>query len=171
MQRGERMRSNFFSPRLVMRHQLAIGLTPDQTAALRSEVAKFVGNAVDLRWKESASREALASLLRQQKPDEKAILAEEGNLLKLRDEIKLSRLAVLIHIKSALTPEQVAKLTQIKKKEMELRMTGRERALWSHEARLHPGLGHPLGFWPGMPRLTATTPGRTSSTPQAEGQK
>jgi hypothetical protein len=171
MQRGERMWSNFFSPRLVMRHQLAIGLTPDQAAALRSEVSKFVGNVVDLRWKESASREALASLLKQKQPDEKAILAEEGNLLKLRNEIKLSHLAMLIHIKNALTPEQVTKLTQIKKKEMERRMIWREHALWSHPARFQPGQGHPLGFWPGMPRLPVAPSASTSKTPQAEGQK
>lgn len=145
---GDMIASSFFLPELVMRHQNDIGLTADQETALRSEVVKFTANATDLRWQQAAETGALAGLLKQARPDEKAILAEQEKLLKIESDLKLSRLATLIRIKNTLTPEQQAKLTELQKRT--------EHPLWGRPGMrrgamgFHRGFGHGTAFgWGG----------------------
>jgi Spy/CpxP family protein refolding chaperone len=157
---GKWLGSKFFMPELVMRHQQEIGLTPDQQTALRDEAVKFAGHVTDLRWQESASQETLASLLKQDKLDEKAVMAEQEKLLKIKDDITLSHMAMLIHIKNMLTPEQQAKLTEIMKHRM-------EHHAWGAHGMWHPGMGQMdgqpavgprLGIRPGGERLPVNAP-------------
>jgi Spy/CpxP family protein refolding chaperone len=142
------MASNFFAPELVMCHQVDIGLTPDQQTALREEVVKFTAHVTDLRWQQCAESEALAALLKAAKPDEKVILAQEEKVLKIENDLKLSHLATLIRIKNALTPEQQAKLTEMKK-HMEFHMW-RSHMMRDGQMGFHPGFGFGPAFGPGM---------------------
>jgi Spy/CpxP family protein refolding chaperone len=154
--RGWWMGSNFFPPELVMRHQKEIGLTEDQRAALRSEASKLAGHVTDLRWELNASRETLAGLIKQDKPDEKAIMEELGKVLKIGDDMKLSHMEMLIHIKNILTPEQQAKLTEIRR-HMEHNLWG-PPGMEGQEMGAQPHVGPQLNFWPGTPRIPANVP-------------
>jgi Spy/CpxP family protein refolding chaperone len=133
---------NFFTPELVMRHQKRLELTEDQQKAIKTEIVNFATRAADLRWEHSTAQGELAELLSQAQPDEKAILAKEEKLLKIENDIKLARLAMLIRIKNALTPEQQKKLTELRE-HMEHRLWPRPMT-WRH-GEMGPGQMHPGG--------------------------
>lgn len=109
---GEMMGCNFFCPELVMRYQKELGLTPDQQATM-NEMMDLASHLTDLQWQQSTEKGVLADLLKQAKPDKDAILAQEGKVLKIGDDFKLSNLAVLVDIKNALTPEQQTMMTDL----------------------------------------------------------
>lgn len=150
---GLMMESNFFCPELVMLHQKYIGLTADQQAALKTEMVNYAGHVMDLRWQQSAEKGVLEDLLKAAKPDEQAILSEEGKLLKIGDDLKLSRLTVLIHIKNALTPEQQEKMTKLQEGMEHHRWGGRmmrEHHGWGAHKMHHEWRGS-MGFFGGRP--------------------
>jgi Spy/CpxP family protein refolding chaperone len=139
---GGMTESNFFCPELVMRFQKELGLSPDQQSALKSEMMSLASHVTDLRWQESVEKGALADLLKEAKPDEKAILAEKEKVLRIEDDLKLSTLATLVRIKNALTPEQQEKMTELQRH--------MEDHLWrGHMMRHpmpHPMMRHDMGF-------------------------
>jgi len=114
--RPDPMEENFFPPEMVMRNQKAISLTPDQQTAIRLEMQKMVSQFTDLQWKLSAEEETLATLLKAERPDEKQVLAQLDAVLAIENGIKRSHLAALVRIKNALTADQQAKLTELKKR-------------------------------------------------------
>jgi Spy/CpxP family protein refolding chaperone len=113
--RGDMMGANFFCPELVMRYQKDLGLTPDQQKTIKSEMVKFAEHKTELRWDQSIQKGMLADLLKEAKPDEKAILAQTEKVLKIENDLKLSTLGMLIGIKNALTPEQQTKMSELQK--------------------------------------------------------
>jgi Spy/CpxP family protein refolding chaperone len=110
---GDMMARYFFCPELVMRYQKDLGLTPDQQAAIKKEMMTLAAHLTDLRWQMSIEKGQLADLLKQEKPDKSAILAQEEKVLKIGNDFKLSTLAALVEIKNALTPEQQTKMADL----------------------------------------------------------
>jgi Spy/CpxP family protein refolding chaperone len=106
---------NFFGPELIMLHQNAIGLTADQQTAIRAEMQKMIAQFTDLQWQESAEAEALNTLARLDRPDEKQVLAQLDKLLNIENQIKRLNIGMLIRIKNLLTPEQQAQLQELQK--------------------------------------------------------
>jgi Spy/CpxP family protein refolding chaperone len=138
------MGSNFFCPELVMRYQKEIGLTADQQTAIKSEMMNLAAHVTDLRWQQSAEKGVLADLLKEAKPDEKAILAEKEKVLKIEDDLKLSNLATLIRIKKALTLEQQEKMAELQKH--------MEHHPWRGHMMQHGMMRHgDMGFFGGPP--------------------
>jgi Spy/CpxP family protein refolding chaperone len=109
------LEKHFFAPELIMQHQHAIGLTANQQAAIRSEMQQSMAQFTDLQWRESAQVESLTGILKQDQPNEKEALTELDKLLDLENQIKRLRTAMLIRIKSLLTPEQQAQLRGLKR--------------------------------------------------------
>jgi Spy/CpxP family protein refolding chaperone len=106
---------NFFAPENIMQHQNAIGLSADQQTAIRAEMKTMINEFTDLQWQASAETEALASLVKQDKPDEKQVLAQLDKVLTIENEIKRLRTGLLVRIKNILTPEQQTQLRGFKK--------------------------------------------------------
>jgi len=75
----------------------------------------LAGHTTDLHWQLSIEKGALADLLKEAKPDEKAILKQTEKVLKIENDLKLSTLTALIRIKNALTPEQQTKMAELQK--------------------------------------------------------
>jgi|YelNatPaOPRAMG01_1025707.scaffolds.fasta_scaffold10159_6 Spy/CpxP family protein refolding chaperone len=117
---------NLFPAELVMHNQQALGLTADQTKAIREEMQKTMAKFTDLQWQQSAESETLAGLLRQDKPDEKQVLAQFDKLLGIENEIKKLHFGSMVRIKSILTPDQQSQLREIKK-QARLPLPPRER--------------------------------------------
>jgi len=111
---GDLMGENFFPPELVMQNQKAIGLKEDQQTAIREEMKKTMATFTDLQWQQSAEAEAMAALVKQERPDEKQVLAQFDKLMKIENEIKRMHIAMLVKVKNTLTPEQQAKLRELK---------------------------------------------------------
>jgi Spy/CpxP family protein refolding chaperone len=106
---------NFFTPEHIMQHQNAVGLSDDQRTAIREEMKKMIAQFTDLQWQESAATEAFANLVKQDRLDEKQVLAQLDKVLTIENEIKRLRTGLLVRIKNILTPEQQAQLRGIKK--------------------------------------------------------
>lgn len=108
---------NLFPPDLVMRNRQAIALTTEQSEFIKNEVQKAQANFTDLQWQMMAEQETLASLLKQDHVDETQALAELDKVLNLERTIKHAQVSLVLRIKNRLTPEQQAKLRELKQQE------------------------------------------------------
>jgi Spy/CpxP family protein refolding chaperone len=107
------LQKSFFAPELVMQHQNAIGLTAEQTTAIRAEMQKMITRFTDLQWQQSAETEAMAALVKQERPDEKQVLAQLDKLLSVENEIKRLHTGMLTRIKNILSSNQQAQLREM----------------------------------------------------------
>lgn len=103
-----------FPPELVMRHQQELGLTDAQRSAITAEMARGQKDFLDVRWQLEKEVEAMAALLKQDKLDEKRVVAQLDKVLDMERQIKRAHIVLLIRIKGVLTPEQRTKLAEIK---------------------------------------------------------
>lgn len=105
-----------FAPELVMQHQQAIGLSDEQKESFKSELRKAQLRFTELQWQLQDEMEKLLTLLRQEQVSEQLTLAQLDKVLSAEREIKRAQFALLIQIRNRLTPEQRARLTEIKNK-------------------------------------------------------
>ncbi len=105
---------NLFPPELIMAHQEAIGLRPEQKSYIREEIRKAQGQFTDLQWQLQDSMEALGSLLKPNTVDEPAVLAQLDKVLATEREIKRAQISLMVRIKNKLTPEQQARLRELR---------------------------------------------------------
>lgn len=101
-----------FAPELVMEHQAALALAPDQLAAIQKEVERGQKDMLKVQWELAREKEKLAALLDADggKVDEGKAAAAAAELMKREDAIKGAHLAMLVRVKNLLTPAQQAKL-------------------------------------------------------------
>ena len=107
---------SFFPPELVMQNQQAIGLTDEQKSYLRTEIRDAQIKFTDLQWKLQDEAEKMLSVARQPHVDEQQALAQLEKVLAVEREFKRAQIALLVHIKNKLTPEQQAKLEDLRGK-------------------------------------------------------
>ena len=107
---------NLFPPELLMQHQQALGLSEDQKNLIKAEIRKAQMRFTELQWQLQDEMETMASLLKQDRVDEQQVLAQLDKILNLEREIKRTHFALIIRIKNKLTPEQQARLQEIKNK-------------------------------------------------------
>jgi Spy/CpxP family protein refolding chaperone len=106
----------FFSPELVMQHQQTIGLTETQKNVFKTEFRKAQTRFTELQWQLSDESEKLVAIVKQEPLDEAAALAQLDKVLNAEREIKRMQLSLVIQIRNTLTPEQRARLTELKSK-------------------------------------------------------
>jgi Spy/CpxP family protein refolding chaperone len=106
----------FFPPELVMQHQQTIGLTEPQKIFFKTEFRKAQTRFTELQWQLSDESEKLVAIVKQEPLDEQAALAQLDKVLNAEREIKRVQLSLVIQIRNALTPEQRARLTELKSK-------------------------------------------------------
>jgi len=107
---------SFFAPELVIQNQQAIGLSDEQKTYFRTEIRDAQLKFTDLQWKLQDEVEKMTSLVKQPRVDEQQVLAQLEKVLTAEREIKRAQVALLVHIKNKLTPEQQAKLEDIRDK-------------------------------------------------------
>lgn len=105
-----------FPPELVMRHQQAIGLQAEQKAYLREEIRKAQLRFTELQWQLQDAFESMRSLLEQTPTAESQVLAHLDKVLEIEREIKRTQLTLMVRIKNKLTPEQQARLRELRPK-------------------------------------------------------
>jgi len=105
---------NVFPPELIMSHQEAISLAPEQKSYIRDEIRKAQLRFTDLQWQLQESMEALVALLKQNSPDERAVLAQLDKVLDTEREIKHTHMTLAVRIKNKLTPQQQAQLRELR---------------------------------------------------------
>jgi Spy/CpxP family protein refolding chaperone len=107
---------SFFAPELVIQNQQAIGLTDEQKTYFRTEIRDAQMKFTDLQWKLQDEAEKMVSLVKQPHVDEQQTLAQLEKVLSVEREVKRAQIALLVHIKNKLTPEQQAKLEDLRSK-------------------------------------------------------
>jgi Spy/CpxP family protein refolding chaperone len=105
---------SFFAPELVIQNQVAIGLSDDQKAYLRNEIRQAQSKFTDLQWKLQDEVEKMVALVKLPHPDEQKVLAQLENVLSAEHEIKKQQVTLMVRIKDKLTPEQQAKLDDLR---------------------------------------------------------
>jgi Spy/CpxP family protein refolding chaperone len=114
---------NLFPPELVMQYQQAIGLSEEQRDLIKAEIQKAQARFTDLQWQLQSEVETMASLLKAPRADEQQTLAQLDKILGLERELKRAQFTLVVRIKNSLTPEQQARLREIKNRQ---RMQARE---------------------------------------------
>ena len=107
---------SFFAPELVIQNQEAIGLSPEQKDALKAEIRQAQLKFTELQWKLQDEMEKLVSLVKQGRVDEQQALAQLDRVLNAEREVKREQVTLLVRIKNKLTPEQQAKLAELRGK-------------------------------------------------------
>jgi Spy/CpxP family protein refolding chaperone len=97
-------------PELVMAHSDEIGLSEQQRATIKAEVQKIQSRFIDAQWDMQEQTSKMTRLLQQTPVDEAKVLEEADKIMSLEREIKRAHLTLLLRIKNALTPDQIAKL-------------------------------------------------------------
>jgi Spy/CpxP family protein refolding chaperone len=105
---------NLFPPELIMQFQSQIGLSDDQRQAIMSEMQKVQPKLEELHQRLQKERAALTPLLAQGRVDPEPALAQADKVQGVEQEIRRAHLALLIAMKNRLTPEQQARLQEIK---------------------------------------------------------
>jgi len=101
-------------PEFVMMHAQEIALTDAQSAAIKTEVRKVQSKFLDLQWDMQEESGRMTQLLQQAPVDETKVLERADKIMSLEREIKRAQLTLLVRIKNALTPAQIAKLTSLR---------------------------------------------------------
>jgi Spy/CpxP family protein refolding chaperone len=114
---GKRIEAQVFAPELVMKHGAQIGLTADQRKQFTSALGVAQGDLVDLQWQLSEAAEAMAQALEPARVNDVDALAKLDRALDLERQVKRRQMALVIKIKNILTPEQQAKLKELRAKD------------------------------------------------------
>lgn len=106
-----------FPPELVMRHQQAIGLQPDQKTYLREQIRQAQLRFTELQWQLEDAAELLRSILEKDRVDESQALAALERVLDAERQIKTAQITLMVRIKNKLSPEQQARLRELRSRE------------------------------------------------------
>lgn len=105
---------NLFPPELVMAHQREVGLDDGQKNFLRGEILRAQTRFTELQWQLQDNMETLVGMLKQNPVEEDKVLAQLDKVLNAEREIKRAQITLMVRIKNKLTPEQQARLRQLK---------------------------------------------------------
>jgi len=101
-------------PELIMQHQKTIGLSDAQKNAVIAEIKRAQGRMVDLQWDLQRAMERLVELIRQDRADEQAVIAQLDAVLAAEREIKHIHLTLAVRLKNLLTPAQQRMLRDLR---------------------------------------------------------
>ena len=104
-----------FPPELIMAQSQKLHLDDKQRTTIKNEVQRAQSKFFDLQWQLKEASDAMVDLLQQTPADESRVLDQADKVMALEHDIKKIHLSMLIRIKNALTPEQVAQLKQLRK--------------------------------------------------------
>jgi Spy/CpxP family protein refolding chaperone len=107
---------NLFPPELIMRNQQALNLSEEQQAFFKTEFGEAQKRFTDLQWKLESETEKFIALVKQRPVDEAQTLAQLDVLLNAERDIKRAQIQLLVRLKNKLTPEQQAKLTELRRR-------------------------------------------------------
>ena len=106
--------AKLFDVETVMRHQGALGITPEQKAAVLRELDAAQTEFNHLEWELNGGKEKLATALEGDRVDEKAAMEAGQRVTELESKLKLAHLQLLIRVKNQLTSEQQKRLRGMK---------------------------------------------------------
>ncbi len=106
---------DFFPPEMVLRNQIAIGLTPEQVDSLKKLINETHAKVLDLQTELERITEQFKSTLVPSRVDEAAALAQADRMLNLEVQVKRAQLTLLVRVKNLLTEKQQEKLRELRR--------------------------------------------------------
>ena len=103
-----------FDPQLVLRHAQTIGLTPAQRRTILDELKATQTALAPLQANMMEPALDLIEMLGQTRVDEAKVVAKMDQVLEIENEVKKKQAALLVRIKNALSPEQQARLRELR---------------------------------------------------------
>ena len=104
-----------FPPELILQHQSDIGLTEEQRQGIMSTMRQAEERFPQIQERLQKEVEALGALLKNQRVDETAALAQLDRVQTQEREIKRAHLKLVIGLKNQLTGDQQAELQELRK--------------------------------------------------------
>ena len=111
---GPPMDRSLFPPDLILSNQIALGLTDDQTAAIKKMINETHQKVIDAQTSLQRTTEQLHTELSATKINEAAALSFATQAMDLEQQIKTAHMTLLIRIKNMLTPEQQTKAAALR---------------------------------------------------------
>jgi len=112
---GDPIAEHLVGPEMLMKGGAkTIGLTVEQEAGIRREMQLASARFKELQQQLGQEVEALGTVLSPDQVDEKKAVEQLDKVLNLEREIKRTHLQLAVMIKNKLTPEQLAKVREIK---------------------------------------------------------
>ena len=105
---------NLFPPELLVQFGESIGVTEEQRSYYQEELLKVQEHASDLQQQMKKEVEALMAVTKGNQLNETAVLAQLDKVLNAEREMKRTQIGLLVRLKNKLTPEQQAKLIELK---------------------------------------------------------
>lgn len=112
---AETIEDLLFPPDLLVRAREEVPLTEDQRRQLQEVTDIMETRFPELRKRLEKETEALAAIVKPERVDLAAALAQLGKVFDVENEMKRAHLGFMLAIKHQLTPEQQAKLTAFRK--------------------------------------------------------
>jgi Spy/CpxP family protein refolding chaperone len=103
-----------FPPDLIMRHARELELTDEQKTFMRGEIQKATTRFNELQWQLQDAMEVFHQTLESNSVNEAQALSQLDKVLDVEREIKRLHIGMGIRLKNQLTPEQQAKLQNIR---------------------------------------------------------
>jgi len=80
----------------------------------RAEILKAQTRFMELQWQLQDAMDNLVGLLKQQPVDETQVTAQLDKVLAAEREVKRAQIVLMVRLKNKLTPEQQARLRQLR---------------------------------------------------------
>lgn len=106
---------HLFPPELLQRAQAEVALSDEQRQSIQQEAEKTGARFKELQEALKKENDALAALVKSERVDAPAALAQLDKLLDAEREMKRTQIGFLLAIKNQLTPEQQTKLAAFRK--------------------------------------------------------
>lgn len=111
--KDEWIRGKLFGPELILKHQSKLKLTEKQRDTIGAELKRVQAQAAESDWTLLTEASQLQEQIDQHPVDAKAVLAGVDRVFEAENRKKRLYMEMLVNIKNALTPEQVAYLKSV----------------------------------------------------------
>ena len=110
---AEFIKGKLFPPELIMRHNARLNLTEKQRTAIKNELKTFQSKLAEVQWDMLEASTGLDTAIDTLPVNRDAVMQQVERVLLAENRVKLLHLEMLIAIKNALNPEQVAYLKSV----------------------------------------------------------
>jgi Spy/CpxP family protein refolding chaperone len=111
--KDEWLKGKLFGPELILKHQSKLKLTEKQRDMIGAELKRVQAQAAESDWLLMTEASRLQELIAEHPVDAKAVLTGVDRVFEAENRKKRLFMEMLVNIKNALTPEQVAYLKSV----------------------------------------------------------
>ena len=108
----DQLAAHLFAPDVIMRHQRAIGLEPEQREVVSKAVRSAQREILELQWQLEDASSALIEVLALPDPEDSKVLERLDAVLTTENKIKRRHILLLLEIRRVLTVDQRAALRE-----------------------------------------------------------